>query len=69
MEAIHCQGDLSPYEIHLLEEESILRLYTCGNCGRRNLYAIKDSAGHWGLEAHSKPQSHLPQELTHQTRS
>jgi hypothetical protein len=56
MEANQCPGGLSPNEIVQLEEETVLKLHTCGTCGRRNLYAIKNGAGHWALEPHNKPQ-------------
>jgi hypothetical protein len=68
MEGNQCQGALSPYEIRLLEEDTILRLYTCGHCGKRNLYAIKDCDGHWGLEPHSQPQPRILHEVAHETR-
>jgi hypothetical protein len=50
-----CIGGLSPKEIQRLEEETELRLHTCAVCGKRNLYAIKDSFGQWVPEPHNEP--------------
>jgi hypothetical protein len=50
-----CIGGLSPEEIQQLDEETELRLHTCAVCGRRNLYAIRDSLGKWGPEPHDEP--------------
>jgi hypothetical protein len=50
-----CIGGLSPEEIQQLEEETELRLHTCAVCGRRNLYAIRDTLGKWGPEPHDAP--------------
>jgi hypothetical protein len=50
-----CDGALSPREIKELEEDADLRLYTCGVCGKRNLYAVKDAAGKWVPEPHQAP--------------
>ena len=50
-----CIGSLRQEEIHQLEQEAELRLHTCAVCGRRNLYAIRDSFGKWVLEPHNEP--------------
>ena len=55
MKLKECLGGLSPEEIQQLEEETELRLYTCAVCGRRNLYAIRDSRGKWVPEPHNEP--------------
>ena len=60
METRRCIGGLTAREIHWLEEEDTeLRLYTCAVCGKRNLYAVRDSEGKWRPEAHDEP---LPRE-------
>jgi hypothetical protein len=53
--AIVCGGGLSSLEIQQLDEGTELRLHTCLACGRRNLYAIRDDASNWSLEAHYPP--------------
>jgi hypothetical protein len=55
MKLKQCIGGLSPEEIQQLEEETELRLHTCAVCGRRNLYAIRDSLGKWVPEPHDEP--------------
>jgi len=55
MKLKQCIGGLSPEEIQQLEEETELRLHTCTVCGRRNLYAIRDSLGKWVPEPHDEP--------------
>jgi hypothetical protein len=55
MKLKQCIGGLSPEEIQQLEEETELRLHTCAACGRRNLYAIRDSLGKWVPEPHDEP--------------
>jgi hypothetical protein len=55
MKLKQCIGGLSPEEIQHLEEETELRLHTCAVCGRRNLYAIRDSLGKWVPEPHDEP--------------
>ena len=50
-----CTGALSPREILELEADTDLRLYTCAICGKRNLYAVKDSNNAWKPEPHSMP--------------
>jgi hypothetical protein len=55
MKPKQCSGGLSSQEIQQLEEETELRLHTCAVCGKRNLYAVKDSSGGWALEPHTEP--------------
>ena len=55
MKLKQCIGGLSPAEIQQLEQETELRLHTCAVCGRRNLYAIRDSLGKWIPEPHDEP--------------
>jgi hypothetical protein len=55
MKPRQCTGGLPPKEIHFLQEETEMRLYTCALCGKRNLYAVKDGSGKWALEFHNKP--------------
>jgi len=55
MELRQCIGGLSPEEIQQLEQETELRLHTCVVCGRRNLYAIRNSLGKWVPEPHDEP--------------
>ena len=55
MKPKQCIGGLSPEEIQQLEQETELRLHTCVVCGRRNLYAIRDSLGKWVPEPHDEP--------------
>jgi hypothetical protein len=55
MKLKQCLGSLSPEEIQQLEEETELRLHTCAVCGKRNLYAIRDSLGKWVPEPHTEP--------------
>jgi hypothetical protein len=55
MKPKHCTGGLSPKEMQQLEEETELRLHTCAVCGKRNLYAVKDSSGRWAPEPHDQP--------------
>jgi hypothetical protein len=55
MKLKQCLGGLSPEEIQQLEEETELRLHTCAMCGKRNLYAIRDSLGKWVPEPHYEP--------------
>lgn len=50
-----CNGALSHREVKELEEDADLRLYTCGVCGKRNLYAVKDEEGKWVPEPHETP--------------
>ena len=63
MTSKECIGGLSPQEIQQLETETELRLYTCAVCGRRNLYAIRNSLGRWVPEPHDEPlprTEHIP---------
>ena len=50
-----CIGGLRQEEIQRLGEEAELRLHTCAVCGKRNLYAIRDSLGRWVPEPHNEP--------------
>jgi hypothetical protein len=50
-----CIGGLSQQEIKRLAEEAELRLHTCAVCGKRNLYAVRDSLGKWVPEPHNEP--------------
>jgi hypothetical protein len=61
MKPKQCIGGLTPKEIEALEEEPELRLYTCAVCGKRNLYAVKDSLGRWTPEPHHQPLPRMKQ--------